>query len=319
LDVAGPFGGTVARVVDLVECIPNISEGRRPDVVEACAAAVRASGAALLDIHRDPDHNRSVLTFAGRGPQVRAAALALCDAAIAAIDLRRQDGVHPRIGAVDVMPFVPLEDTRMAVCVELAREVGAEVARRHGLPVYLYEAAAASPERRRLEDVRRGQFEGLARRMHQPGRQPDFGPSEPHPSAGATVIGARLPLIAFNVNLATGRLDAARAIAAAVRESSGGLPHVKALGLALGARGIVQVSMNLTDFRVTPIDRAFDAVAREAVRLGVAVLESELVGLIPAAALPAAGAASVRLAGFSPDQLLEHRLLAAGLGTRLET
>jgi glutamate formiminotransferase len=167
--------------------------------------------------------------------------------------------------------------------------------------------------------VRRGQFEGLARRMHQPGRQPDFGPSEPHPSAGATVIGARLPLIAFNVNLATGRLDAARAIAAAVRESSGGLPHVKALGLALGARGIVQVSMNLTDFRVTPIDRAFDAVAREAVRLGVAVLESELVGLIPAAALPAAGAASVRLAGFSPDQLLEHRLLAAGLGTRLET
>jgi glutamate formiminotransferase len=292
----------------VIECVPNISEGRRPEVLDACAAAVTGSGARLLDVKPDATHNRTVLTFAGEGASVRAAVLALFDAAIGAIDLRQHSGEHPRLGAVDVVPFVPIEGVTMADCVALAADVGAEVAKRHDLPVFLYEEAARMPTRRHLEDIRRGEFEGLAAKLRQPAWAPDFGPAAPHPSAGATVIGARMPLIAYNINLATDRLDVARRIAAAVRHSSGGLRYVKAMGIALADRGIVQVSMNLTNFEKTPIFRVYELVKREAARDGVAVLESEIVGLVPSAALTASAAWYLQLDGFSGAQILEHRL-----------
>jgi glutamate formiminotransferase len=294
----------------LIECIPNVSEGRRPEVVDAIAAAIRAAGASLLDVSRDAAHHRAVFTFAGEPEVVRRAVLALFAAAIPAIDLRTHAGVHPRMGAVDVVPLVPLAGASLEECAALARSLGAEVAARFDLPVYLYEAAASAIHRRPLEAVRRGQFEGLAEKLREPEWRPDFGPATPHPSAGAAIIGARKPLIAFNVNLATDRLDVAKAVARAVRQSSGGLPCVKALGLPLSDRGIVQVSMNLTDFRTTSMAEAFRAVAAEAAHHGVAVLESELIGLAPAEALAAAGAEALALPRFTPEMLLELQILA---------
>lgn len=296
----------------LIESVPNISEGRRREVIQAIADAVAAvPGAGLLDVHSDPTHNRSVFTLAGEAAPLRAAILQLYESALAAIDLRHHAGVHPRLGAVDVCPFVPLEDTPMEACVELARTVAADVAARFGLPVYLYERAALRPDRRRLEDIRRGGFEALAGKLAQDAWAPDFGPRTPHPSGGATVIGARGILIAYNINLATDRLDVAQAIARAVRASSGGLPHVKALGFALPDRGLVQVSMNLTNYEETPVHAVFDAVAREAARHGVAIAESELVGLMPAAALVRAGAHYLRIADFTEARILDRRIRAA--------
>jgi glutamate formiminotransferase len=292
----------------LIECIPNVSEGRRTEVLDACAEAIRSAGARLLDVKPDAAHNRTVYTFAGEAGAVRAGVLALFDRAVEAIDLRRHSGEHPRIGAVDVVPFVPIEGATMADCVDLAKQVAQEVSTRHSLPVFLYEEAATSAARRNLEDIRRGEFEGLAAKLQQPDWRPDFGPGAPHPSAGASVIGARMPLIAYNINLATNRLDVARRIAAAVRQSSGGLRYVKAMGVELADRGIVQVSMNLTNFEKTPMFRVFELVSREAARYGVAVLESEIVGLVPAAALTASAAWFLQLEGFTEDQVLETRL-----------
>jgi glutamate formiminotransferase len=292
----------------VIECVPNISEGRRADVLDACAGAVKQAGARLLDVKPDASHNRTVYTFAGEAKQVSDAVLALVDSAIQHIDLRQHKGEHPRMGAVDVVPFVPIEDVTMADCVAIAADVGAEVAKRYNLPVFLYEEAARTPARRNLEDIRRGEFEGLAAKMQKPEWAPDFGPSAPHPSAGAVVIGARMPLIAYNINLATNRLDVAKRIAAAVRHSSGGLRFVKAMGIALNDRGIVQVSMNLTNFEKTPIARVFELVKREAARDGVSILESEIVGLIPSAALTDAAAWYLQVEGFSGDQVLENKL-----------
>jgi glutamate formiminotransferase len=292
----------------VIECIPNISEGRRTDVLDACAAAIRSAGARLLDVKPDAAHNRTVYTFAGDAGAVRSGVLALFDRALADIDLRKHSGEHPRIGAVDVVPFVPIEDATMAECVELARKVAQEVASRHNLPVFLYEEAASNPGRRNLEDIRRGEFEGLATKLQQPDWRPDFGPSAPHPSAGASVIGARMPLIAYNINLATNRLDVARRIAAAIRQSSGGLRYVKAMGVELQDRGIVQVSINLTNFEKTPMFRVFELVKREAARYGVNVLESEIIGLVPAAALTASAAWFLQLDTFTEDQILENKL-----------
>jgi glutamate formiminotransferase len=292
----------------LIECIPNVSEGRRTEVIEDCAEAIRRAGAHLLDVKPDAAHNRTVYTFAGERAQVRAGVLALFERALPRIDLRTHSGEHPRLGAVDVVPFVPIEDVSMAECAQLAAEVGAEVAERFELPVFLYEEAATNPARRNLEDIRRGEFEGLAAKLARPEWTPDFGPSTPHPSGGATVIGARMPLIAYNINLATDRLDVAKRIAAAVRHSSGGLRYVKAMGLALGDRGIVQVSMNLTNFEKTPIHRVFELVKREAERDGVKVLESEIVGLIPAAALTSAAGWYLQIDKLPADQILENRL-----------
>lgn len=293
----------------MIEAIPNVSEGRRPDVLHALEATLRqVPGLRLLDVSSDRDHHRSVFTLAGDAAVLEEAAMALIGRAIDLIDLTRHRGVHPRMGAVDVLPFVPLAGATLADCVALARRVGAAAAARFDLPVYLYEAAASQPARRRLEDVRRGQFEGLATRLADPAWAPDFGPSVPHPTAGAIAIGARAPLIAFNVNLATDRLDLARRVAARVRERDGGLAGVKALGLLLADRRIAQVSMNLTDIERTPPAVAFEAVRREAERLGAAVLESELVGLIPRAALAGTTARALRLARFDDGRVLEERL-----------
>jgi glutamate formiminotransferase len=293
----------------IIECIPNISEGRRREVIDACAAAISGAGVHLLDVKSDASHNRTVYTFAGDAAGVRAAVLALFGAAVPAIDLRTHSGEHPRLGAVDVTPFVPIEGATMADCVALAKSVGEQIGRQFGVPVYLYEEAATSPARRNLEDIRRGEFEGLAAKMAQPDWAPDFGPSAPHASAGASVVGARMPLIAYNINLATNRLDVAKKIAVAVRQSSGGLRFVKAMGVELADKGVVQVSMNLTNVEKTPIFRVFELVKREAARYGVTVLESEIVGLVPAAALTASAAWFLQMeSGFSADQILENKL-----------
>jgi glutamate formiminotransferase len=292
----------------IIECVPNISEGRRMEVLNACADAIRGTGVRLLDVKPDASHNRAVYTFAGDAAGVRSAVLALFDAAVPAIDLRQHSGEHPRMGAVDVVPFIPIEGATMADCVALAKDVAAAVAERHGIPIYLYEEAARLPSRRNLEDIRRGEFEGLTAKMQQADWAPDFGPVVPHPSAGASVVGARMPLIAYNVNLATDRLDVARKIATAVRHSSGGLRFVKAMGVPLADRGIVQVSMNLTNYEKTPIYRVFELVKREAARYGVSVLESEIVGLVPAAALTASAAWFLQVDSFTDDLVLETKL-----------
>ena len=292
-----------------IECIPNVSEGRRADVIEECAQAIRATPARLLDVKPDAAHNRTVYTFAGDAAGVRSAVLALFDRAIARIDLRTHAGEHPRIGAVDVVPFVPIEGASMADCVTLARTVAAEAACRHQLPIFLYEEAATVAGRRHLEEIRRGGFEGLAAKLQQDAWRPDFGPATPHPSAGASVVGARTALIAYNINLKTRELRIAKAIASAVRQSSGGLPHVKAMAVDLADRGMVQVSMNLTDYEKTPVSRVFELVKREAEPHGVAIANSEIIGLVPAAAFTASAASLLQLHDtFSEDQILENKL-----------
>lgn len=293
----------------IIECVPNVSEGRRPEVVDGLLRAVRSvTGIRVLDASSDPAHNRSVLTMAGDAASLKAAVLALVGAAVERIDLRTHTGGHPRLGAVDVVPFIPIEGTTMADCITLAKETAAEVARQFQVPVFLYEEAASAPTRRNLEDIRRGEFEGLAAKMTSPEWAPDFGPGRPHQSAGAIVMGARMPLIAFNINLATDRLDVAKKIASAIRHSSGGFRFVKAMGIALGDRGIVQVSINLTNVEKTPMHRVFDAVRREAQRYGVDVLESEIIGLTPQSALTSAAEHYLQLARFSSNQILENRL-----------
>ena len=300
-----------AASMSLIECIPNVSEGRRLTVVRLLADVVASTPRVhLLDVSSDACHNRSVLTFAGEGPDLQRAVVTLAERTRDLIDLRSHRGQHPRIGALDVVPFVPLDGATMADCIQVARDTARQVADRCGVPVFLYENAATSPMRRNLADLRRGGFERLGEKLAREGWTPDFGPSRPHPSAGVTAIGARQPLIAFNVNLADDRIEIARAVAVAVRESSGGLRNVKAIPIALDDRHIVQVSMNLTDFRRTSVEEAFLAVETEAARYGVTVLESEIVGLIPAAALPT-NVARLRLAGESARAILEDRLSAA--------
>ena len=293
----------------LIECIPNVSDGRRAELIERIASAVSVTpGVRLLDHSSDPSHNRSVFTFAGNTDGVERALMAVFDVAVATIDLRVHKGEHPRLGAVDVVPFVPIEGVTMADCVALAKKVGAAVAARFGVPVYLYEEASDNPVRKNLEDIRRGEFEGLPTKMATAGWAPDFGPATPHPTAGASVIGARMALVAYNINLATDRLDVAKKIASAIRHSSGGYRYVKAAGFKLEDRGIVQVSMNLTNYEKTPIFRVFETVKREAERYGVAILESEIVGLVPSSALTAAAEFYLQMAGFTPQQILEARL-----------
>lgn len=292
----------------MIECVPNVSEGRRQETIDRLVQAVRSvPELSLLDSSADPAHNRSVFTFVGEPQPLERAVLVLFEVALASIDLRAHQGVHPRLGAVDVVPFVPLEGATMSDCVSLARQVGRAVAERFQVPVYLYEEAARSPERRNLSDIRRGGFERLGDRMAA-GFLPDFGPASPHSTAGASAIGARMPLIAFNVNLATTHLELAVDIARTVRESTGGLPFVKALGLPLQDRRTVQVSMNLTNYQATSIRQAFDAVRQEAERRGVSVLESEIIGLAPAAALDEPTAAAIMLRGDWRDRILERRI-----------
>jgi glutamate formiminotransferase len=302
----------------LIECVPNFSEGREPATVDAIAEAMRVEGVYQLDRHMDADHNRSVITLAGSRDALIEAVLRGIGKAAELIDLTRHCGVHPRLGATDVVPFVPIEDVALDECVQMARAVGAQVWQRYRIPVYLYEAAATRPERARLENIRRGQFEGLRYEIAtDPARLPDFGEPRLHPTAGATVIGARKFLVAYNIFLATGDLEIARKIARTVRFSSGGLPCVKAIGVLV--RGLAQVSMNLTDTDQTPITRVFDVVNREAARYGVGVASSEIIGLVPQKALDEATAPLLKIENFNPSMILENRLAAALACRRLKS
>ncbi len=294
----------------LVECVPNFSEARRPEVVDAIAAAITSvPGAHLLDRSSDLDHNRTVLTFAGPPEAVEEAAFRAIQKAAELIDLNRHTGEHPRIGATDVVPFVPLSGVTMDDCVAMARRLGRRVGEELGIPVYLYEYAATRPERKNLENIRRGEYEALKEEIgSNPDREPDFGPRRVGP-AGATVIGARDFLIAFNVYLTTDDVRIAKKIARAVRHSSGGLRYVKALGLHVEGRA--QVSMNLTNYRKTPVARVVEFIRREAARYGVAIHHSELVGLIPQEALVDAAVWYMQLDQFEKDQVLETRLHVA--------
>jgi glutamate formiminotransferase len=294
-----------------LECVPNVSEGRRPEVIRRLAAVAGGTGAVLLDRSSDRDHHRSVFTLAGTPPALEQALLHLYEEALSTLDLRVHQGVHPRVGAVDVVPFVPLGDTPMAVAEATARRLAATVAERFELPVYLYAQAARQPEHRQLADIRRGGLEGLARRLASDRRWlPDAGPHRLHPRAGATVIGARFFLIAFNAVLASSELSAARAVARTVRASAGGLPALLAIGVPLAERGRVQVSMNLLDYRQTSLPAALEAVQAAARTLGTEVAETEIVGLVPRAAV--AGLTPEELLLPSPFPVLEERLEAAG-------
>ncbi|HXF84249.1 MAG TPA: glutamate formimidoyltransferase [Anaerolineales bacterium] len=291
----------------LIECIPNFSEARRPEVIDQIVAAIQSvREVKLLDRSSDLDHNRTVITFVGSPSGVEEAAFRAIKTAAELIDLDQHIGAHPRIGATDVVPFVPLANATMEDCVAIARRLGERVGNELGIPVYLYEAAATKPDRVNLENIRKGQYEALKTEIEtNPERKPDYGPSK-LPKAGATVIGARNPLIAFNVYLTTDDVDIAKKIAKAIRHSSGGFRYVKALGLLVEGRA--QVSMNLTNFRETPIARVVEFIRREAQRYGVTIHHSELVGLIPQEALVDAAVWYTQLDAFSPDQILESRL-----------
>lgn len=308
IDVSG-------TTVPLIECVPNFSEGRNADTIEMLRAAVlRVKDVALLDHHVDADHNRCVLTFVGSRVDIGEAAFRAVKTAIERIDLRKHEGEHPKIGAADVVPFVPLRGASMEQCVQLARKVAERIGCELSIPVFLYEEACQVSERRELQTIRRGGLSGLASRMKtDPQWKPDYGPSELHPTAGVVVVGARKLLIAYNVVLATADLAIARAIAKTIRASNGGLPAVKAIGIFLKSRGLAQVSMNLTDYHQTSVTAAFHAVQTEAARHGVEILESEVVGLIPRDALSQAAAHELKLARWSPDQVLETCLAIHGI------
>jgi glutamate formiminotransferase len=293
-------------IAPTVECVPNVSEGRDGARLARFAAAVRSvPGVQLAPVHADPDHHRSVFTWLGPPSAVAAAALALADAVLTTIDMRAHHGIHPRVGALDVLPFVPLAGLTMADAIALAHDTGRALAARHALPVYYYAEAARRPERRLLRAVRHGEYEGLPARLASPAGAPDDGPARFDPRAGAVLVGARQVLIAYTVWLASDDLEAARAIARAVRASSGGLPAVQALGLPLASRGRVQVSMNLLDYRVTSIPLAFDTVRAEAARRGLTIDHAELVGLTPRAALAGRSFASVGLPHLTDDAYLD--------------
>ena len=297
----------------LIECVPNFSEGARPEVIEAIVSRVRAeTGVRILDVQSDASHNRSVLTLAGDADALFRGVMALVNASVLTIDLRSHKGEHPRLGAVDVVPFIPLEGATIADCVALARRTGEAIAKAHNIPVFLYEDAATAAHRKGLEDIRRGQFEGLGAKLKDPLWQPDFGPAEPHPSFGAVVVGARMPLIAFNVNLATDDVEVAKKIAKGIRHSTGGYRFVKAMGLIVDINGkkVAQVSMNMTNFTKTPLHRVVETIRNEAARYAVAVAGSEIVGLVPAQALVDAAEHYLQLTGFSSNQILETKLRA---------
>jgi glutamate formiminotransferase/formiminotetrahydrofolate cyclodeaminase len=297
----------------LVECVPNFSEGRDPAKVDAIVEAMKIPGVYLLDREMDSDHNRCVITLVGEREAIQEAAIRGVGKAAELIDLTQHQGAHPRMGAADVVPFIPIDGVTIEDCVAMARHVGAEIAKRFQIPVYLYEAAAATPERQNLENIRRGQFEGIrADIATNPARKPDFGEPRIHPTAGATVVGARKALVAYNVFLNTPDVDIAKKIAKAVRFSSGGLRFVKGAGFLV--RGLAQVSMNLTDFEQTPIHRVFEFVKREAARYGIIPVSSEIVGLIPKKALEQAAEWFLQVENFDSSLILENRLAAVMAG-----
>jgi glutamate formiminotransferase / 5-formyltetrahydrofolate cyclo-ligase len=292
----------------LIECVPNFSEGRNPAIVEAIVAAMVVDGVSLLDFSRDPDHNRSVVTIVGPPAAVVESAVRGAGRAAELIDLTTQSGVHPRIGATDVIPFVPVRDISLEQCVLFARQAGAEIWRRHQIPVYFYEAAAARPDRALLEEVRRGQFEGLREAVkREVARRPDVGGPDLHSTAGASAVGARRFLIAWNLYLNTSDVATARAIAREIRASSGGLSGVKAMGVL--AHGKAQISMNITDFRQAPLSQVYEAVRQKAARYGVAISRGELIGLVPEAAAERESEWLRHFHEFDPEEkILERKL-----------
>jgi len=304
----------------LVECVPNFSEGRDAAKVDALVGAMReVPGVYVLDREMDADHNRCVITLAGEVDAVAEAALRGVGKALELIDLTQHSGAHPRIGATDVVPFIPIEGVTLEDCVHLAKRVGKEIWERYRIPVYFYEAAAQRPDRANLENIRKGQFEGLRDEvLKNPDRTPDVGEPRLHPTAGATVVGARKFLIAYNINLNTPDVGIASKIAKAIRFSSGGLRYAKAMGVDLRARGLAQVSINMTDFEQTPLHRVFEMVKREAERYGVMPVGSEIVGLIPKKAIEMTADFYLQLENFSPAQVLENRVAAALSGAPLE-
>ena len=292
----------------VIECVPNISEGRDADKVHAIAGVIERPGVKLLDLSSDPNHNRTVITMAGEPEAVAAAAFDVARAAVETIDLNHHQGEHPRMGAVDVIPFVPIGGMTMKECSELAEGVGARIGAELNVPVYLYAESARVPERRKLPTIREGEFEGFALKIKDPAWKPDFGPSERHPTAGCVAVGARNFLIAFNIDLDTSDLSIAKRIAKGIRESSGGLMNLQAKGIFLEDKQRAQVSMNILNFQTTPIYRIFEVVKMEAARYGVGIIESELIGLAPAQAFMDVASYYLQLPGLSRDALVETRI-----------
>lgn len=295
----------------LIECVPNFSEGRELDLVEKILDAVRGvDGVKLLDSSSDASHNRTVVTFVGEPQRVKEAALCAAQRAVELIDMEKHQGEHPRIGAVDVIPLIPISGVTMEECVGLARELGQEIGEKLEIPVYLYEEAAMLPERKNLAKVREGEYEGLKELIKTAERRPDFGPARMHPSAGATAVGARPPLVAYNINLDTDKVEIAKAIARTIRGSSGGYPSIKALGVLI--EGTAQVTINLCSYKDVGLARVLERVKSEAERFGVNITGSEIVGLVPMDALLDAAAFYLRLEGFQSNQVLEKRLPTKG-------
>ncbi|MGI5922088.1 MAG: glutamate formimidoyltransferase [Syntrophomonadaceae bacterium] len=294
----------------LVECVPNFSEGRNLEVIQKIIAPfIATEGVKLLDYRPDKDHNRVVVTAMGEPASVKTAMVEACGAAIKEIDMRQHQGAHPRMGAVDVVPFIPIQDFSMEEAIVLAKDTAREMAERYKLPVFLYEKAATSPERENLTSIRKGEFEGWQEKIKLPEWKPDFGPCHLHPTAGATVVGARMPLIAFNINLNTNNLEIANQLAKCIRHISGGFRYCKAMGVELKDRGTVQVSINMTDYTRTPLYRVFETIKFEARRYGVEITGSEIIGLAPLEALTDSAAYYLRLEDFSRQQVIEYRML----------
>ena len=295
----------------LVECVPNFSEGRRPEVIEAIADEVRkVDGVKLLDVKADASHNRVVVTFVGEPQSVKMAAFNACKKAAELIDMEKHHGEHPRIGATDVIPFIPVKDVTMEECVALANELAQEIAEQLEIPVYLYEEAAKIPARRALPDVRKGQYEGLKEEISKPERKPDYGPARMHPRAGATVVGARQFLIAYNINLDTDDVSIAKKIANCIREAKGGFRYVRAMGISVNVNGrdLAQVTINMVNYQGTPLFRVFETVKNEAARYGVNIIGSEIIGLTPMQALLDVAEYYLRLDGFERKQVFEETL-----------
>lgn len=294
----------------IVQCVPNFSEGRDLEKIEKIVDAFRGKeGVKLLDYSRDEDHNRAVVTVIGQPENLKEAVIEAMGTAISLIDMTKHQGQHPRMGAVDVVPFIPIQNMSMTEAIELAKEVAKEASEKYNLPIYLYEKAASTPERVNLAEVRKGQFEGMPEKLQKPEWHPDFGPHHIHPTAGVTAVGARMPLIAYNVNLDTNKLEIADKIAKNVRHISGGLRYCKGIGVELKDRGIVQVSMNMTDYTKTALYRVFELIRIEAKRYGVNIIGSEIVGSVPMEALIDTAAYYLGLENFSMEQVLEARLM----------
>lgn len=294
----------------LIQCIPNFSEGRNLEKIETIVNSFRGKqGVKLLDYQSDSDHNRTVVTVVGEPDPLKTALMEALGSAIDGIDMRTHKGQHPRMGAVDVIPFIPVKKVSMKEAVDISRKVAEEISEKYNLPVFLYEESAGRPERRNLSDIRKGQFEAMADKIKQPEWRPDFGPAKIHPTAGVTAVGARMPLVAFNVNLHTDRLAIANDIAKKVRHSSGGLRYCKAMGVALKEKNMVQVSMNMTDYTKTALYRSFELIKTEAARYGVTVAGSEIVGLVPMEALIDTAVYYLGMEDFSMEQVLETRIM----------